>query len=131
MFRNNDNVTSTMRIMINKSFNNKYCFKYENSFQIKWCRLKSFIMTFLFCMHNVCFNAKKLSFFEISLWLIDDELYTSWIFIEHEAFIEFDCVFIEFCAFSSFCRRNYNVMMFTFLKCHVLCQLLSSMRLLT
>ena len=131
MLYDNDNVTLTMRIIINKSFNNKCYFKYKNSFQTKWCKLKLFIITLSLCMRNVCFNAKKFSFFKISLWLIDDELYTSWMFIEHEAFIEFDCVFIEFCAFFSFCRRNYNVMMFTFLKCHMLYQLLSSMRLLT
>ena len=131
MFWNNDNVTSMMRIMINKSFNNKCYFEYENFFQTTWCRLKLFIMTFLFCMRSVCFNAKRFFFFKISLWLIDEKLYTSWIFIEFEIFIEFNCVFIEFCVFLSFCRRNYNVMMFTSLKCYMLCQLLLSMRLLT
>ena len=131
MFYDNDNVTSMMRIIINKLFDSKCCFKYENFFQTKWCRLKLFTMTFSFCMRSVCFSAKKLSFFEISLWLVDDGLYTSWMFIEHEAFIESDCMFIEFCAFSSFCRRSCSVMMFTSLKCYVLCQLLSSMRLLT
>ena len=131
MFRNNDNVTLTMRIIINKSFNNKCCLEYENFFQIKWCRLKLFIMTFSFCMRSVCFNVKKFSFFKILLWLIDEKWYTLWIFIKHEAFIKFNYVFIEFCAFSLFCRRNCNMMMFTFLKYYVLCQLLSSMRLLT
>ena len=131
MFWSNDNMTSTMRIMINKSFDNKYCFEYENSFQTAWCKLKLFIMTFSFCMRNVCFNAKRFSFFKISLWLIDEKLYTSWMFIEHEVFLKSDCMFIEFCALFSFCRRNCNVMMFTSLKCYVLCQLLLSMRLLT
>ena len=130
MFWNNDNMTSMMRIMINKSFNNKCYFKYKNSFQTKWCRLKLFMMTFSFCMRNACFSAKKLFFSKISLWLIDEKLYTSWMFIEHEAFIEFDCVFIELCAFFSFCCCSCNVIMFTFLKCYVLCQLLLSMRLL-
>ena len=131
MSRDNDNVTSIMHIMINKSSDNKCCLEYKNSFQTEWCRLKSFIMTFSFCMRSACFSAKRFFFFKILLWLIDDELYISWMFIEHEAFIKFDCVFIEFCALFSFCRRNYNVMMFTSLKCHVLCQLLPSMRLLT
>ena len=131
MFQNSDSVMSMMRIMINKSFDSKCCFEYENPLQTTWCRLKSFIMTFSFCMRSVCFNARKFSFFETSLWLVGEELYTSWMFIEFEMFIEFDYVFIELCAFSSFCRRNCNVMMFMFLKCHVLCQLLLSMRLLT
>ena len=130
MFYNNDNVMSTMRIMINKSFNNKYCLEYKNFLQTKWCKLKLFIMTLSSCMRSVCFNAKKFFFFEISLWLADDELYTSWMFIKHETFIESDCVFIEFCALFSFCRRSYSVMMFTSLKCYMLCQLLPSMRLL-
>ena len=131
MFWNNNNVMLTMRIIINKSFDNKCCLKYENSFQTEWYKLKLFMMTFSFCMRNVCFNAKKNFFFKILLWLIDEKLYTSWIFIEHKAFIESDHIFIKFCVFSSFCRRHCNVMMFTFLKCYVLCQLLSSMQLLT
>ena len=131
MFRNNNNMTSIMRIIINKSFDNKCYLEYKDFFQTKWCKLKLFIITFLFCMRNVCFNAKKFFFFKISLWLIDEKLYISWMFIEHETFIEFDYVFIEFCAFFSFCRRNYNMIMFTFLKYHMLCQLLPSMRLLT
>ena len=131
MFYDNNNVTSMMRIMINKSFDNNYCLEYKNFLQTKWCRLKSFIITFSFCMRNVCFNAKKFFFFEISLWLIDDELYTSWMFIKHETFIKFNYIFIEFCALFSFCRRNCNVIMFMFLKCYILCQLLSSMQLIT
>ena len=131
MLRNNESVTLMMCIMINKSFDNKCCFEYKDFSQTKWCRLKLFIMMFSFYRRSACFNAKKSSFFKILLWLIDDELYTSWMFIKHEAFIKFNCVFIKFCAFSSFCRCSCNVIMFMFLKCYVLCQLLSSMRLLT
>ena len=131
MFQNNDNVTSTMRIIINKLFDNKCCLKYKNSSQTEWCKLKLFIMTFSLCMRSACFNAKKFFFFKILLWLIDKELYISWIFIEHETFIELNYVFIKFCAFFLFCYRSCNMMMFTFLKCHMLCQLLSLMRLLT
>ena len=130
MSQNSNNVTLMIFIIINKLFDNKYCFKYKNLFQIKWCRLKLFIMTFLLCMRNVCFNAKNKFFFKILLWLIDEKLYTSWIFIEYKTFIECDYVFIEFCAFSLFCRYNCNVIMFTSLKFYVLCQLLLSMRLL-
>ena len=131
MFRNSINMTSIWRIIFNKSFDHKCYLEYEDSSQTEWCKLKSFIMTFSLCMRSVCFSAKKLFFFEISLWLIDKKLYISWMFIEHEMFIKSNRVFIKFCAFFSFCRRNCSVMIFTFLKCHMLCQLLSSMRLLT
>ena len=130
MSRDSINVILILRIIVNKSFNNKYCFEYENSSQTEWYKLKSFIMTFSFYMRSVCFSAEKLFFFKISLWLVDEKLYILWTFIEFEAFIEFNRVFIELCAFSLFYRRNCNVIVFTFLKCHVLCQLLSSMRLL-
>ena len=83
-------------------------------------------MTLSLDMRNACFKINKFFFDDMSLQLIDEELYTSCMFIE-----DIFCVFIEFCENFSFCRRNYKMMIFTFLKCHVLCQLLSSMRLLT
>ena len=130
MFRNNINMMLMWRIIINKLFNNKCYLKYKDFPQTKWCRLKLFIIMLLLCMRSACFSAKKKFFFKISLWLVDEELYISWIFIEHETFIEFDRVFIKFCAFSAFCRRNCNVIIYTFLKYYMLCQLLSSMQLL-